>query len=81
MIIIHVSYPVKRPECNSNECWCMSNGGNTCGGMECDPDECYDQSECDGSDGYWCRDDSGNNFKKPNLDRWELLHRTILFLI
>ena len=52
---------VKRPDCNATECWCMSNGGNSCGenlDEECDADECYDRNDCEGY-GYWC-DDSSN---------------------
>jgi len=52
---------VKRPECNANECLCISNGGNTCGATkdeECDPDGCYDHYDCVGilNLGYWCDD-------------------------
>ena len=49
---------IAEPKCGSNECWCMSSGGNTCGystNEACDPDECSDRDECPGY-GYWCKD-------------------------
>ena len=45
-------------ECKSNECLCVSDGGNTCGyamNLACDPDECYERDGCPGY-GYWCKD-------------------------
>ena len=44
--------------CLSNECWCVSAGGSTCGystNETCDPNECSDRDECPGY-GYWCKD-------------------------
>ena len=54
----HNSKLVPETECQSNECWCINAGGNTCGASRneaCDPDECYDRNECPGK-GYWCND-------------------------
>ena len=46
------------PECDIDECWCISNGGSSCNfplnGI-CYPDKCYDKEDCHGN-GYWCND-------------------------
>ena len=53
---------VPETKCQSNECWCISAGGNTCGDPSyleaCAPDQCSDRNECQGF-GHWC-DDSGS---------------------
>ena len=53
---------VPETKCQSNECWCISAGGNTCGDPgyleACAPDQCSDRNECQGF-GHWC-DDSGS---------------------
>ena len=66
LIKIDVFYLVKRPKCNANECWCINNGGYTCGptkDKKCAPGECADRNNCKEakSHGYWC-EDSSNKF-------------------
>ena len=43
------------PLCKARECYCVSAGGETCDGVECQPDQCTDAFICPGH-GYWCRD-------------------------
>jgi hypothetical protein len=72
-IINPTNYPTNKPtnyptpetieSCSSSECWCISNGGNTCQnniGGNCDEDECYNRDLCPGA-GYWC-------YKEPTLE-------------
>ena len=66
----YLIFKAKKLECLAEECWCISDGGNTCGYAEddlCDPDQCWGKFDCPGY-GYWC-DISGNSFTLlPNYD-------------
>ena len=46
-------------ECLSDQCVCVSAGGNTCNEnnapIECKKDRCIESSMCSGY-GYWCKD-------------------------
>ena len=60
MISIGESRSDEVRQCHPTECWCISDGENTCLWPDwktgiCDPDECYDREDCPGN-GYWCID-------------------------
>lgn len=41
--------------CTTNQCWCVSDGGLSCSGHQCDPNGCWNRWACPGN-GYRCAD-------------------------